>query len=1339
APRAELLLLSAKSEGALTDLARAYQTRLGGASQSELASVCAAAAMRRTHHDHRAFVVGENAATMVERLDQLVAGGQNTQQLGRGQKTKRTRAKTVFVYPGLGPQWLGMTKGLLAEEPVFRDAIVRIDALVRDAASWSVLDELEGPSAGHGLETSHIEIIQTTLFAIQVALTQLWRSWGIVPDAVVGHSMGEVAAAHAAAVLTLEDAVRVMLERSRLIHTTSGRGAMASIELPLADAQLLVTGREHEVSVGASNSPETTVLSGDAAALDDILAKLDAQGISHRRVRTTGVAGHGPQLEEARHTLAHRLAGLTPGAAKAAIYSTKTGQREDGARLDARYWGDQLREPVLFSRAVDALAAAGFSRFVELSPHPVLAEDIRRCFAARAAEPSVMPSMRRNENERAVLLGSLGKLHALGHPVDLGKVFASSSSAARLPTYPWQKERFWLDVPRADENADSPSLPLGDETTLERVRSDAWLYDVAWRALDLDPETPRGGSEGAWLVLCDRDGLGGEVATRLEAHGARCVRVTSDDDAGETLRRVRAALERGITNYRGVVHAWSVDAPTGEAPTTAYALTWRSLLAVAKACGANHTVDGPRIWIATRGAVALDGDRAPVRVEQSMAWGLGRVLANEIPSAWGGLVDLDPRASNEASADALVSAIVTGLSAPSGEDQLARRAERWFGARLVRDKLVDANVTRTPIRRDAAYLVTGGLGALGLLVAQNLVDRGARRVILVGRTPLPDRAAWSTLDERSPAFAAVRAILAIERVGASVTTVALDVADGAAVDAFFAHYRAEQRPIIAGVVHAAGVVRDQLIARLSEAEFEEVLAPKVAGAWNLHRSLGDDPLDFFVLFSSAAGVLGSPGQASYAAANVMLDALAAERARQGKAAQSVAWGPWADVGLAHRPDRGGRLALRGITGFDPATGIAVFERLSRLGTKATCTVLDASWPKLFDAYDDLKARALYRELRSETAEKTAPTLAPPSIDQLGTKSPAERHDAILGFLTALLGRSLGCAADAVDVHKPLNRLGIDSLMVMELANRTKSALGVSPRLELFALDTSTDELADHLLERLGLLERHSEAAAPAPAPDAWFFRPEPRKEARARVFCFPYAGGGPWVFGALAKRLPSWIELVSIQLPGRGTRAGEDLVTNIDDAVPPLVEALAPWLDKPFALFGYSVGGLVAFETARALRRSGAPSPRTFVVAASRAPQLADPFPELRSLTDEQFAGALRSFGGTPEEALNNDELMAQVLPILRADFLLIKGHAHREDAPLDCPIEAFGGTRDSVVKPDDLDGWRRHSSRFDLQLFDEGHFFMKSREAEIAAALRRALESCAPEPNLSNEQGIHA
>ena len=299
---------------------------------------------------------------------------------------------------------------------------------------------------------NEIDIVQPALFAIQVALAALWRSWGIEPQAVVGHSMGEVAAAYVAGALSLDDAVRVICHRSRLFKRTVGQGAMAAVELSIEDARRVLVGYEDRVSIAASNGPTSTVLSGDPAALAAILDQLQRRDIFCRMVKVD-FASHSPQMEPLRADLLQALEGLQPRAESVPIYSTVTGQVSNGLEFDALYWARNMREPVLFSTAVQRLVEDGHDIFLEISPHPILLSAMQQGFHHFGQEGAVLPSLRREEDERTVLLGSLGALYTWDiRSTGTGSI-RPAGRCVRLPSYPWQRERCWLEPSAGDTDS----------------------------------------------------------------------------------------------------------------------------------------------------------------------------------------------------------------------------------------------------------------------------------------------------------------------------------------------------------------------------------------------------------------------------------------------------------------------------------------------------------------------------------------------------------------------------------------------------------------------------------------------------------------------------------------------------------------------------------------------------------------------------------------------------------------------------------------------------------------------------------------------------------------------
>lgn len=454
--RVWMLPLSAHSPRALAATALSLSDYLAGAgAATPLADVCATAATRRTHHEHRAVVVGRDRDALRESLGAL-ARGEARAGLSTG-KSSGARPGIVFIFPGQGSQWLGMGRELLETEPVFRDAITACQRAFAAEVDWSLEAELRATPTTSRL--AEIDVVQPVLFAMQVALAALWRSWGVEPDAVIGHSMGEVAAATVTGALSLDDAARIICRRSRLLRRVSGQGAMAVVELTLAEASARVAAYSERLSIAVSNGPRSTVLSGDPATLDEVLGNLQSQGVFCRPIKVD-VASHSPQMDPLRADLRAALVGVHAHAGTVPLYSTVTATRVDGSGCGPEYWVDNLRRPVLFWDAVQQASADGHSVFVELSPHPVLLPAVEGGLAHLGHSGATLPSLRREEDEHLTALGSLGALHTLGVPIAWDRVLQRQGThLASLPSYAWQRERYWV-TPDDSRTSQATTAPM---------------------------------------------------------------------------------------------------------------------------------------------------------------------------------------------------------------------------------------------------------------------------------------------------------------------------------------------------------------------------------------------------------------------------------------------------------------------------------------------------------------------------------------------------------------------------------------------------------------------------------------------------------------------------------------------------------------------------------------------------------------------------------------------------------------------------------------------------------------------------------------------------------------
>ena len=444
--KSHLLPISAHSAEALDAMARAYQERVLNDSGDDLRlrrhllhGKCKTDAPRLSPVRARALSARMSSSGWTPTSSARPGEG-----LLSGARFPDLERKIVFVCPGQGSQWLGMARRLLDQEPIFREAIERCGEALSHYVAWSLLDEIRADASSSRLE--ELDVVQPVLFAVQVALGALWRSWGIEPDAVVGHSMGEVAAAYVAGILNLDEAARIIGRRSQVVkRRASGHGKMAVVELPVEAVEWLLTQYDGRVGVAACNGPTTTVISGEAEALLEIGQTAEKQEIFFQFVKVD-YASHSPQMDPLRDELLEALGDIHPRPASVSMMST-TGAASmlDGRECDAGYWVRNLRRPVFFAQAIRELASTGHNIFLELSAHPALAMSISQCLRESRRTGIVLPSMRREEDDRDVMLESFGALYADGYPVDWTRLYPSGGRVVPLPAYAWQRERFWVE------------------------------------------------------------------------------------------------------------------------------------------------------------------------------------------------------------------------------------------------------------------------------------------------------------------------------------------------------------------------------------------------------------------------------------------------------------------------------------------------------------------------------------------------------------------------------------------------------------------------------------------------------------------------------------------------------------------------------------------------------------------------------------------------------------------------------------------------------------------------------------------------------------------------------
>ncbi|GAB3690883.1 hypothetical protein GCM10027597_46970 [Saccharopolyspora tripterygii] len=1027
-PVAEVLVpVSGRTPAALREQARNLLAHVRSGA-FPLTDIAWSAATTRAAFEQRAGVLATDHAALIDGLTALV-DDRSAPGVLRGEAARHR--KPAFLFSGQGAQRVGMGRGLHARFPAFADALdevlAHLDPRLREVM-WGEDAEV----------LNRTEFTQPALFAVEVALFRLVEWLGVEPDHLVGHSVGEIAAAHVAGVLSLGDACRLVTARASLMQALPEGGAMVAVQAAEADVLPLLTDG---VSIAAVNGAQSVVLSGVESEVLELAQRWKPKRLSVSHAFHSSLMD--PVLEDFRAVVAE-LTFHEPRIPLAATGDVTSPER----------WVRHVRDTVRFADNVDEVRESGVTGFVEIGPDGPLS----------ALVEGTVPVLRRDRDEEAWFTSSLGRLFVDGATVDW-TAFFDGAGARRidLPTYAFQRQRYWPDAMSrptaaaaahdADDHAfwdavereDFPSLEnvlQVDGTALSQVlpalldwrkqhqdlaEVDRWRHRIAWRPLG---GAHAGEPAGTWLVIVPRE-ADEQVTAAVDALGTDTVLVEVGDPDRDALAE---ALRSCGTGFDGVVSLLALASPSGGSVPDGALLTAALIQALGDA-----RITAP-LWCVTRRGVSTGASDRLDDVTQGAVWGLGRVAAMEHPERWGGLVDLPGELGDGAAA--LFRAVLSGVD---GEDQVAVRSGGLFARRLV-----PAPAPASEQKPAAAWqpsgtvLITGGTGALGGHVARALAREGAEHLVLASRRG-PDAPGAEQLREE------------LRAAGVGVTIAACDVADRASLTALLAEIPGP----LTGVVHTAGVIDDGVLDRLTPERFQEVFRTKVDSALLLDELTSD--LTAFVLFSSASSAVGSPGQANYAAANAMLDALAERRRSRGLPATSIAWGAWGGGGMAGSAEAEQSAQRAGIIPMDPALACTALRQLAaESGPTAVVTAVDTG-----RAGRPARPSPLMRELIPDDTPEASGPQEPALPEQIRALAPERRSDVVLELVRTLSAAVLGQQdVEVVRPDRPFRDLGFDSLAVVELRNQLGAATGLSLASTLVFDHPTPADLAEHVLGEL---------------------------------------------------------------------------------------------------------------------------------------------------------------------------------------------------------------------------------------------------------------------------------
>jgi acyl transferase domain-containing protein len=1047
----QLLTLSAKTTAALVTATAHLSRHLGSNSNQSLADVAYTLAVGRRHFDHRrTIVVSEVNTGNIDLLSLPASTGRAPSQ----------PPNVVFLFPGQGSQHVGMGRQVYESEPVYREQFDACADAFRSQLDFDLRDILfTGPAeAQFGADKlRQTGVAQPVLFAVEYALAKLWMSWGIHPTAMLGHSIGEYVAACIAGVMTLEDALSLVALRGKLMQQLPS-GSMLAATLPVREMARYV---RDGVSIAAINSPTQTVISGPTQEIESVAAEIRTAGFSAQLLQTSH-AFHSSMMDFVLEAFHDHVRTIRLNAPTLPYLSNVTGSWATSELVtEPRYWCTHLRNTVRFEECISTLSRSGPATFLEVGPGRTLSSLVLANHS-RTNAPTVLqclPPAKGRQGDSQILLESLGRLWIAGCPVDWTSFYAREQRhRVSLPTYPFERQRYWVDALRARAAGSSVT---GSAANVP-LPIDKWFYQPVWERSNMQPS---GDGRHRWLMFAENSPFSRDLIVKLENAGQSLICVTPGELSlnGEKHVQIEPGIRAHYTalltelSRRGyvpdrVVHLWNVD-DRGRGDT-ARAIppsvrSFESLLYFAQAAGSTPDLNNIDIRVVSTGLHSIDGTERLVP-ETALLLGPCRVLPQESAKLRFSSIDIRPPGDdteNRALFDALLSEL---LSNGANGTVAWRGSERWI-PNYRPFQLPPPPQSR--LRKGGVYLITGGMGGIGLAVADYLARNYSARLVLLGRSALPDRDRWphflSSAEETDRIAQGIRRLIELEKAGAEVLTLQADVAN------------AEQMREVAtriefrfgglnGIIHCAGIAGGGMALLKKADQAWNVIGPKVYGTRVLRQIFGSQPLDFVALCSSLSAMLGGFGQVDYCAANCALDAFAHQWDADKTHVVSINWDTWGESGMAVNTD------------VPPEWRQAKEDNLrngirDRDGGEAFARIVGSNLPQVLVSTTDFFPRM--QTLVSGAGHRSAPTQGAPNVEtSVATQSQRMASTAAThprpNLSSTFVPPSTGLQQDLAETWQELLgvspigseddflELGGHSLLALQLVARIRESIGV---------------------------------------------------------------------------------------------------------------------------------------------------------------------------------------------------------------------------------------------------------------------------------------------------------
>jgi acyl transferase domain-containing protein len=1074
----QVLLLSAKTTSALEVLTANLAAHLKQHPEINLADIAFTQQVGRKSFDHRRMLVCREIDDALKALETVDA-----KRVFTAQQDAIVRP-VVFMFTGQGSQYVNMGLELYQSEPSFRKEVDACANLLKPHLGFDLLkvlypSEQERDEASRKLTQTYTT--QPALFVVEYALARMLMSWGVEPQAMTGHSIGEYVAACLAGVFSLEDALQLVAARGRLMQQLPA-GSMLAVSLSAKAVEPLLGG---EVSLAASNSPKLCVVSGPDAAIEELQTRLTEQGAGYRRLHTSH-AFHSAMMEPILEPFIREVKSVKLNSPARPYISNVTGTWITAAEAtDPNYWAKHLRHTVRFTEAAAELLNEPGRVFLEVGPGQTLSTLVRQS-AGKNKNLTILqtlPAPQETQPASAVMMNTLGRLWLAGVEINWNGFYEHEKrSRVPLPTYPFERQRFWVESQRAPDEGDARPRAAGKTPNIAD-----WFYVPAWKQtapLLRDTQDQAVSQDLCWLVFADACGLGEQIVDQLTEMKQQTVTVSMGEQFARTCDRSYTINPRQLSDYeqllaelaerrllpRMIYHLWSVSASHGSESGAGLfddtqATGFYSLLYLAKALGRENITDIVQVGVVTNELQSLTGQEQTIPDKATIV-GLCKVIPQEYLNVTCRSFDVSFPFSSPLEVRKLADRLITELVVERTDVVVAYRGNRRWVQTFEPMRLNELTESSTRLRAGGVYLITGGLGGVGMILAEHLALTVQAKLVLVGRSPFPAREEWTgwleSHDEADEVSRKIRKLQVFETAGAEVTVIRADVSDETQIQAAVAQIY-EQHGVLHGVIHGAGINGERSVRAISEAGPIECgwhFQPKVYGLLALDKAIKGRQVDFCMLLSSLSAVLGGLGFAAYSAANLFMDAFAQKRRPTGSTPWiTVNWDGWQLRELG--PDTNLGAALNDLS-MTPQEGLEAFHRILATHELSHVVVSTGDLQARLDQW--IKPGSLRAALGAQR-DPTATLYPRPEIKESYVAPATTLEQTLVGTWQELLG------IEQIGINDNFFELGGHSLLATQVISRMRKLFEVELPLRSFFEAPTVADMATlimrHQAEQVG--------------------------------------------------------------------------------------------------------------------------------------------------------------------------------------------------------------------------------------------------------------------------------